>query len=62
MAVPKGNTSKARKNTRRSAVWKLTPPTLVRCRECKDLITPHRVCPSCGFYRGKEVIVKEREV
>ena len=33
MAVPKRKTSKARKNTRRSAVWKLTAPALAKCPE-----------------------------
>lgn len=56
MAVPKRKTSKARKNTRRSAVWKLTTPALVECPKCHELIAPHKVCPACGNYKGKEVI------
>ncbi|MBQ2698194.1 MAG: 50S ribosomal protein L32 [Clostridia bacterium] len=61
MAVPKRYTSKARRNSRRSAVWKLTPPTLVRCKECKELIAAHRVCPSCGYYGGKAVVLKAKD-
>ena len=61
MAVPKRYTSKARKHKRRSAVWKLQPPKLVRCKECKELIVPHRVCPNCGFYGGKAVVVKAED-
>ena len=34
MAVPKRKTSKARKNKRRSSVWKLNAPTLVKCPNC----------------------------
>jgi large subunit ribosomal protein L32 len=32
------------------------PPTLVVCPECKTLKPPHRVCPECGSYDGKQVI------
>ncbi|NLT58607.1 MAG: 50S ribosomal protein L32 [Clostridiales bacterium] len=61
MAVPKHYTSKARKHKRRSAVWKLKPPALVRCRECKELTAPHRVCSHCGFYDGRAVVVKSED-
>jgi large subunit ribosomal protein L32 len=56
MAVPKRKTSKARKNKRRSSVWKLEQPTLVRCPSCKAYIRPHRLCPECGSYKGREVV------
>ena len=56
MAVPKRKTSKARRDKRRSSVWKLDMPTLVECKQCHTKITPHRVCASCGYYNGKEVI------
>lgn len=59
MAVPKRKVSRARRDKRRSSVWKLTPPTLVKCPQCGELTMPHRVCGSCGYYKGKEVIKKE---
>jgi len=59
MAVPKRKTSKARKNKRRSSVWKLTAPALQKCTKCGAYNIPHRVCSECGFYAGKEVIKKE---
>ena len=34
MAVPARKTSKARKNKRRSSVWKMDAPTLVKCSNC----------------------------
>ena len=34
MAVPARKTSKARKNKRRSSVWKMDAPTLVKCPNC----------------------------
>ena len=56
MAVPKRKTSKARKNKRRSNVWKLEAPILVKCSHCGELKRSHRVCPSCGYYNDREVI------
>lgn len=50
--------SRARTATRRSR-WKATRPTLVTCPQCKSRIAPHRVCPSCGYYAGREVIAIE---
>jgi large subunit ribosomal protein L32 len=29
------------------------------CSHCKKSIMPHRVCPYCGYYKGKPVIVVE---
>jgi large subunit ribosomal protein L32 len=29
---------------------------LTSCPECKAVIRPHRVCDSCGHYKGKLVI------
>ena len=57
MAVPKGKTSKARRDKRR-ANWKLDVPNLVKCPQCSVLKMPHRVCGECGFYKGKEVLKK----
>ncbi len=59
MAVPKRKTSKARKNTRRSNVWKISAPTLVTCPNCKEYTLAHRACTSCGTYRGRQVIEVE---
>jgi large subunit ribosomal protein L32 len=29
---------------------------LVACPQCHELRLPHRVCPSCGSYKGVKVI------
>lgn len=58
MAVPKNKVSKARRDKRR-ANWKLTAPNLVECPQCHALKMPHRVCPTCGHYKGKEIIKVE---
>lgn len=31
-------------------------PGLVQCPQCHELKRPHRVCPVCGYYKGKEAI------
>jgi large subunit ribosomal protein L32 len=57
MAVPRSKTSKARTRRRRSINMKLTAPTMINCSTCGNKVILHRVCPKCGFYRGKQVIV-----
>ena len=56
MAVPKRKVSHARKSKRRSSVWKLGVPKLVACPNCGAFHMPHRACPACGQYNGREVI------
>lgn len=57
MAVPKRKTSKSRKRKRRTH-WKLNTPNLTECPQCHELKLPHRVCPSCGYYKGEEIVEK----
>ena len=59
MAVPKGKVSKARRDKRRSSDWKLSAPALVKCSKCGALLMPHRMCPECGYYNGREVVKTE---
>ncbi|MDK2821064.1 MAG: large subunit ribosomal protein [Clostridia bacterium] len=56
MGVPKRRTSKSRKNKRRSVWSKMAVPKLVECPQCHELKLSHRVCPKCGFYKGREVL------
>ena len=56
MAVPKAKVSKARRDKRRSSVWKLDMPGMVKCPKCGEYILAHRVCKACGYYDGKEVL------
>jgi large subunit ribosomal protein L32 len=55
MAVPKKKTSKSRKNMRRAHDF-LTPTQVSVCPSCKAPKLSHRACPTCGMYKGKEVI------
>lgn len=61
MAVPKGKISHARKSKRRSSVWKLAHPNLVKCSNCGAFHLTHRACPECGQYDGREVIAQEED-
>ena len=58
MAVPKKRTSSARRDKRR-ATHSVSAPRLNRCPRCHSPRLPHRVCPTCGTYAGREVIVHE---
>ncbi len=60
MAVPKRKISKERGRTR-FAQWKLSAPSLVECPHCHELTQSHRVCKNCGFYDGKQVVVKDEK-
>lgn len=53
MAVPKKKTSRSKKNMRRSH-HSVPTPNVVFC-ECGEPTLPHRVCASCGTYKGQQV-------
>ena len=61
MAVPKGKVSKQRRNTRNSANFKATAPTLVECPKCHEMKKPHTVCKKCGSYKNETVIEKKEK-
>lgn len=56
MAVPFRRTSKRAKRLRRTH-FKLNVTGLVTCANCGAMIKSHHVCPKCGFYDGKQVLV-----
>lgn len=64
MALPKKRHSKARGRRRRTH-WKISQGKgLSPCPQCKQLKIPHRICPVCGHYNGRQVIeikVKEKK-
>jgi len=61
VAVPKRRTSASKRNIRRAANEKIVAPNVIPCPnpECGRPSLPHRVCPSCGHYNGREVIAME---
>ena len=60
MAVPARKVSKTRARTRR-AHMALTAKGVTKCPSCGTIVRSHRVCKSCGEYKGKEVVKKSEE-
>lgn len=55
MAVPKKKMSRSRTRQRKAA-WKVNAVQTSPCPQCGAAKLSHRVCPSCGSYKGREVI------
>ena len=53
--LPKKQLAKARQRSR-AAHYKIGQPARSTCSRCHNTKLPHRVCPTCGFYNGREVI------
>ena len=58
MPNPKRRHSQERTSTRR-AHDHLKPASLADCANCHEKVVPHRACPYCGMYKGREVIETE---
>ena len=54
MAVPKKKTSKARRDKRR-ATHAISATRVNVCPRCGQPKQPHRMCPTCKTYRGRDV-------
>ena len=54
MAVPKKKTSKSRRDKRR-AQHGIDAPRVNVCPNCGQPKRPHRICPTCKTYRGRDV-------
>jgi large subunit ribosomal protein L32 len=61
MAVPKRRQSVTRRNKRRSHLA-LSAPNLDTCPKCGESKLSHHLCPACGTYKGREVVVQVEEV
>jgi large subunit ribosomal protein L32 len=55
MPLPKRRHSRTRGKKRRTH-YKLDGPALGTCPQCREAKPPHRVCPHCGYYKGREVL------
>lgn len=55
MANPKRRHSNTRTRLRRANDY-LKPSLPSKCTHCGATVTPHRVCPSCGYYRGRHIL------
>ncbi|MEW5767033.1 MAG: 50S ribosomal protein L32 [bacterium] len=54
MPNPKRKHSKCRRDKSRTH-WKLSHPNGSKCSHCGEMKLPHRVCPHCGYYNGRQV-------
>lgn len=54
-AVPKRRISRTRRDKRRTH-WKLKATASSTCASCGQPARPHRVCKSCGQYRGRSYV------
>ncbi|MGH9580858.1 MAG: 50S ribosomal protein L32, partial [Terriglobales bacterium] len=55
MPNPKRRHSRSRTGKRR-AHDALVARSLSECPNCHERKLPHRVCPKCGYYKGREVM------
>ena len=55
MAHPKRKHSNTRTRTRRAHDF-ITEKSGSKCSNCGVAKQPHRICPECGFYGGKQVL------
>ena len=60
MAVPFRKVSKTRGRMRRTH-YKISANETTKCPKCGADVRPHRVCPECGSYKGKEVVKTTEE-
>jgi len=57
---PKKKHSKRRQGGK-WANYRLRPVALAECPQCHSAKLPHRVCRSCGYYNGREVLPVETD-
>lgn len=60
MPVPKKRTSHSKRNMRRSH-HALTPLHAIVCSSCGEPTMRHRACPSCGQYRGRQIVAIKQD-
>jgi large subunit ribosomal protein L32 len=39
----------------------LKTKSLSVCPNCREMKLPHRACPHCGYYRGRQVVEIKKE-
>jgi large subunit ribosomal protein L32 len=56
--LPKQKVSRTRRDKRRTHNA-LKASNMVQCSNCGEMRLPHRACPDCGHYKGREVFEVE---
>ena len=57
MPQPKSKISRSKRGMRRAHDF-IARPSESNCSNCNAVLVSHRVCPECGYYKGKEVVRK----
>jgi len=39
----------------------LTATQIQFCTNCNEPVLPHRVCPNCGYFQGRIVVIAEEK-
>ena len=55
MPEPKQKLSRSR-SRKRKGTQASKAPNLVECPKCKSKVLAHHVCPTCGTYKGRQVL------
>ena len=58
MPVPKRKTSKSRRDMRQACKF-IRPKIFSICTNCSGPVSSHIACPTCGFYKGKQVVASK---
>ncbi len=56
--LPKKKTSVSRQGQRRSHLA-MKPQAISECPQCHAPVLSHKVCPTCGTYKGREILKVE---
>jgi len=60
VGIPKRRHSKTRGKKRRTH-YGVDAKSMVKCTNCGETALPHHVCAKCGYYKGKQVVVKKEK-
>jgi len=65
MAVPRKKISVSKRRIKHASWQRVNLKKLsqkyavVKCQNCWANKLPHRVCPTCGYYKGKQIVSKK---
>jgi len=58
MAVPRRKLSRSKRDKRRANWFAAAKPAqLIECGNCGEKKLPHRACPNCGYYKGRNIYI-----
>ena len=60
MPVPKRKRSRARRDSRFANKF-IKVKSFASCSNCSAAITSHKVCATCGYYKGRKIMATKLE-